>query len=275
MVAVTGTTPLAYQWQLNGVNIAGTNSSMFTTPVTSATDDQSIFSVVITNPFGSAVSNAVTLTVNTPPTINQEPAPQTVAVGESASFYVITSGTAPLHYQWSRNGVPIPSSDSPTYTTPTVTANDSGSQFSVIVSNTIGSAPSTTVGMTVIPHNSPATYYVDAEFRYVHTNDGISKDMPWQNAPGMSGCSYNCAAYLLQPGDRVIFKGGVSWVGDSFPLIVTASGTSANPIYYGVDSSWYSGNTWTRPADTVSAEGAFCMLRPVLVKPLRDFVIFR
>ena len=43
------------------------------------------------------------ITANTAPTIGTDPQSQTVFVGQSATFYVLASGTAPLSYQWYYN----------------------------------------------------------------------------------------------------------------------------------------------------------------------------
>ena len=57
-VAVNGTTPLAYQWQKNGVAIAGATSSSYTTPAATTTDNASTFRVAVSNAAGNATSNA-------------------------------------------------------------------------------------------------------------------------------------------------------------------------------------------------------------------------
>ena len=50
------------------------------------------------------------------PVITQQPANVTVAAGQPASFTVQASGSAPLSYQWQRNGINLdgPSSNTPT-----------------------------------------------------------------------------------------------------------------------------------------------------------------
>ena len=116
----------------------------------------------------------------------------------------------------------------------------------MVVSNSLGTAPSNAATLTVVQHTSPATYYVDFASG-ADTNSGLSKDAPWQYAPGMNRCAFNCAVFALQPGDQVIFKGGVTWDASGFPMVVSASGASGNPIYYGVDQTWFAGNTWSRP----------------------------
>ncbi len=244
--AATGAASLNFQWQRNSVNISGATSSTYTTPATTSADDQAQFSVTVNDGTGSASSTVAVLTVISPVSIAAQPAPQIVAVGESATFTVSVTGSDPLTYVWSRNGQPIANSNSSSYTTAPVTPADSGSQFSVVVSNVLGPVPSASASVTVVAYNSPAKYYVDA-VSGSDTNDGISKDQPWENAPGMAACSFNCTAFQLQPGDQVIFKGGVTWQAGSFPMVIAASGTSANPIYFGVDQTWFSGNTWSRP----------------------------
>ena len=76
------------------------------------------------------------------PSITKQPVSKTVAVGQTATFRVIARGNAPLSYQWRKNGVNIAGATSASYTTPPTTAGDNGSLFSVVVSNSVGSATS-------------------------------------------------------------------------------------------------------------------------------------
>ena len=64
-VTASGSPPLTYQWQENGVNINGATASSYTTPPTTAADNGDTFSVTVSNSAGSQTSNTVTLTVNT------------------------------------------------------------------------------------------------------------------------------------------------------------------------------------------------------------------
>src|SRR5438552_8761545 len=91
---------------------------------------------------GSVTSSVATLTVNSPPTITTQPASRTVTAGQTASFSVTATGTAPLSYQWQRVGVPICGATPASYTTPSTTSGDNGAQFTVVVSNTAGSVTS-------------------------------------------------------------------------------------------------------------------------------------
>jgi len=66
-VVAAGTAPLSYQWQQNGVNIAGATATSYTTPVTTTGNSGSTFDVVVSNTAGTVTSAAATLTVNAAP----------------------------------------------------------------------------------------------------------------------------------------------------------------------------------------------------------------
>jgi hypothetical protein len=158
-VVAAGTAPLSYQWQKNGVAISGATSSSYTTPATTTSDSGSTFAVVVSNTAGTVTSTAATLTVNpapVSPTITTQPASQTVTAGQTATFTVVASGTAPLSYQWRKNGVAISGATSSSYTTPATATSDSGSTFSVVVSNTAGTVTSSAATLTVNPAPAPA-----------------------------------------------------------------------------------------------------------------------
>src|SRR5204863_353406 len=59
------------------------------------------------------------------------------------------NGTAPLSYQWQKNGANINGATSASYTTPATTTSDSGSTYRVVVSNSAGAATSNAATLTV------------------------------------------------------------------------------------------------------------------------------
>jgi len=168
-VTVSGTAPLSYQWQMNSANISGATATTYTTPATTSADNSAKFAVMVSNIAGSTISNQATLTVNstgTAPSITAQPANQTVTAGQTATFFVVAAGTAPLAYQWQKNGAPISGAVSSSYTTPVTTTADNGEQFRVIITNAFGNIPSTTAGLTVNPATSGSaidvvTYHYD------------------------------------------------------------------------------------------------------------------
>lgn len=92
------------------------------------------------------------------------------------------------------------------------------------------------------------TYYVDYSSGS-DSNAGTSTASPWQRAPGMNGCTGNCLAHKIGPGDQFILKGGVTWPASTLCWVIQTPGTSGNPIYLGGGTThdWYSGSSWTRP----------------------------
>lgn len=87
--------------------------------------------------------------VTVAPGITSQPAGQTVDHGDSASFSVTATGTAPFSYQWRRDGVAIAGATESSYTIANTSTNDSGAAFSVVVTNPAGSATSANATLNV------------------------------------------------------------------------------------------------------------------------------
>jgi Immunoglobulin domain/Immunoglobulin I-set domain len=147
-VTASGTAPLAYQWLKNNSAIAGATSATLTlNNVTSA--NAANYSVTVTNAVGSVTSAAATLTVLVPPAITTQPASISVAQGNAATFTAAASGTAPLSFQWLKNGAPIAGANSNVLSLAAVTANDAAN-YSVVVTNIVGSIASSSATLTVL-----------------------------------------------------------------------------------------------------------------------------
>jgi hypothetical protein len=82
------------------------------------------------------------------PIISVQPVGQTVSPGASVSFTVTASGTAPLGYQWYKDGTAIVGATSATLSFSSVKAADAGS-YTVAVSNSAGSATSASAILAV------------------------------------------------------------------------------------------------------------------------------
>src|SRR5207302_1115480 len=151
-VVASGTAPLSYRWMKGGTTILGATSSSYTTPATTSADNGSQFTVLVSNTAGNATSKDPKSAVKgdaVEPASTSKPASQTVTAGQTATFTVVAAGTAPLIYQWMKNGTAISVATSSSYTTPATTSADNGSQFTVLVSNTAGNATSNAAMLTV------------------------------------------------------------------------------------------------------------------------------
>ncbi len=113
---------------------------------------------------GSSGGGSLTNPPAMAPTITTQPAAQSVPAGQTAQFSVVASGTAPLTYQWQENGQNIANATAESYTTAPTAATDDGSMFAVVVTNSAGSATSTSVRLTVtsaIATTDVLTYHND------------------------------------------------------------------------------------------------------------------
>jgi hypothetical protein len=145
----------AYQWLKDGQPIAGATLASYTTPATTLSGTGATFTVVVSNNIGSQTSNTATLTVNpvlVPPSITTQPESATVQVGQNASFSVVGSGTAPLNYQWRKNGAGITANGTgSTFSISAVQNSDAGS-YDVIVNNVTNQPITSNVAtLTVTP----------------------------------------------------------------------------------------------------------------------------
>jgi Immunoglobulin I-set domain len=99
------------------------------------------------------------------PSITAQPTDADVKEGQTAQFTVAATGTAPLSYQWSKNGTAIAGANASSYTTAPATRDDDGAQFVVAVANSAGSATSNTAKLSVTSVPSPATAYDVTTFK--------------------------------------------------------------------------------------------------------------
>ena len=106
------------------------------------------------------------------------------------------------------------------------------------------------------------------------TNTGNDETHSWLHAPGMPNCSSNCNSFSPGSGGvGIIFRGGDTWhfgtstapatggTWDIFNLFIytythdisstcTFEGTQTGCLYFGVDLTWFTGGSWTRPIMT-------------------------
>jgi photosystem II stability/assembly factor-like uncharacterized protein len=158
------------------------------------------------------------------PTITAQPAPVTVTEGSVANFAVTATGTAPLAYQWHRNGVAIAGANAASYALGAATLADSGSAFTVTVSNSAGSATSSPALLTVNAARIPVTITAQpqsvtvAELQTITLEVTVSGTAPfsyqWQRSPdgatwtdiaGATAASYTTPA-LLRTDSGVRFR---------------------------------------------------------------------
>jgi hypothetical protein len=83
------------------------------------------------------------------PTIDTQPESQTVNQHSSVTFSVVASGTAPLSYQWQKDGTDIDGATGEDYTFTANSGSDAG-EYRCVVSNSAGSATSDAATLTLV-----------------------------------------------------------------------------------------------------------------------------
>ena len=150
-VVAGGSEPFSYQWYYNNSTpVPGGGDSILTITNVQPSDAGS-YSVIVSNVAGGAISSNAVLSVNTnpvAPVFTSQPASQVVLIGGTASFSAVAAGTAPITYQWSKNGVPVAGATSSTLNLVNVQSGDSGN-YTVTASNSVGGVTSDTAVLTV------------------------------------------------------------------------------------------------------------------------------
>lgn len=149
-VVATGASPLSYQWRKNGTAISGATLASLSIRSVSASDIGA-YTVVVTNAIGTATSSAANLAVDSgvvAPAIVSQPVAQVANVGGKVTFTVVATGTAPLSYQWLKDGVAISGATSATLDLTNVQGTDSGA-YSVRISSSAGTVTSNAATLTV------------------------------------------------------------------------------------------------------------------------------
>lgn len=186
------------------------------------------------------------------PKITQQPKDTTAFETQRAVFSIGAEGAAPLSFQWKRNGVAITGATEPTYTTPALTAADSGAKFSITITNGSGSATSTEATLTV--QGPPAittqpvavSVNVGATAAFSVTATGNSLAYQWLKddvvISGATGATYTTAATVAAD-DGAYFSVAVSngaGIVISTPVLLTVASVPAVTI---------------QPVSQVAAEG--------------------
>ncbi len=143
---------LTYQWRRAGAIIAGATTANYTIAAMRPAD-VGLYSVEVRNALGTTTSDPALLTIGpatVAPVIAAAPINLALFAGETATFAVAANGTAPLTYQWFRDGVAIAGATAAALRIGAALSADVGS-YTVSVSNAAGTVTSTAATLAVTP----------------------------------------------------------------------------------------------------------------------------
>ena len=255
--AATGTPPPTFQWAKNGTAIAGATNPVYTlTGVQSA--DAGLYTAIATNSAGSTTSNAAQLNVTltnpaVAPAFTTQPAAQSVTVGTGFTFSAAASGTPAPTYQWMKDSSSIAGATTATYAMPSAALADTG-LYTVVASNSAGTATSTAAALNVTPPGAPPTDFGRLINLSILTNAGPGASVLTMGAViGGAGSAGALPLVIRAVGPTLGTAFGIGGVLADPVMTVNAQGTAA-PV--AVNDNW-DGSAATRAAFT--AVGAFVL----------------
>jgi len=145
-VTAVGTTPLSYQWYVDGFILDGSTNSTLTLDDI-ADSDEGEYSVVITNYYGNVTSTPAVLETVLP-LIVTEPVSLTLIQGQAANFSVGVNGQTPFSYQWQKNGTNVQGATNSILSFGSLQMADAG-VYDVIVQNPVGIETSSNATLSV------------------------------------------------------------------------------------------------------------------------------
>jgi hypothetical protein len=205
---------------------------------------------------------------NSPPSITTNPASETVTVGNTGVFSVTATGTAPLSYQWQKNGVVIAGATAVPYVTPPTHLTDDGSIFTVVVSNSAGSLMSSPAMLSVVQPTGTPQLTADSSnlsFGNIFVGSSSTANITLTNsgnapatisgvivtAQGFSVSSMLAGAtvapgqavtlgVVFSPGTATAFSGTITIASSApnSPISIPVSGTGVAPATHSATLSW-------------------------------------
>jgi alpha-tubulin suppressor-like RCC1 family protein len=148
-VGAQGTPPLGYHWQFNGSDIVGATNA--TLQVTNAqTSNIGTYTVVVSNAYGTATTNASLNVSPSAPILMSSPASLVLPTHATAHFSVTAIGSEPFTYQWLFNtNTILTGATSSVLTLANVQASNAGT-YQVAVSNAYGGFKTERATLTVV-----------------------------------------------------------------------------------------------------------------------------
>jgi alpha-tubulin suppressor-like RCC1 family protein len=217
----------AVQWELS-TDGGGTWSPIETATTTklmianaNTAEDGREYRAVFSNPAGTAISAAATLTVHAPPVVNESPASMTVQVGEPAVFEASATGTPTPTEQWEisidhgASWSPVEGATSNQLAIAEAQVSESGHQYRAVFTNTAGKATSSTATLTVATTKYSAVAWGQNLLRQL--GNGSANSLSSVPVP-VSGLSFVTATAAGGVHSLGLLANGtvVAWGGNSF-----------------------------------------------------------
>ena len=141
-----------------------------------------------------AVQNVTFTAAPSAPVITAQPKSQTVSEDGSVTFSVTATGSAPLLYQWMKDGAPISGATGSSYTIGSVKPSDAGT-YVVMIMNAQGAVMSSPATLTLAQEGAPELKLEPAgsgkwKITFTGTLQESTDMKTWKNVSGTQGGTY-------------------------------------------------------------------------------------
>jgi hypothetical protein len=259
-VSAGGDPPLSIQWMHGLAQISSATNSILSWPQISA-GNAGNYTVIVSNPWGSATSAVATLTVIVPPAITTQPKSQTVIAKTAASFSSSVTGTAPLSLQWYCGAAAIAGATNSTLVWASVASSNAGN-YCFTLSNTAGALTSAVATLTVLPTNTIATAAGAYNGLFFQTNANATPDVTEATAGFLGNCvvaSHGAFSTTVTVGGMTYSSAGAFDISGNASVIIPRTGAGLSNLtavlhldlingtrqMTGTISSMTAGNAWT------------------------------
>jgi len=148
-VTAIGVPTLACQWTMSGTNLVG-QTNFFLSLSGLQPSQEADYRVIVNNTFGSVTSSIAHVTVLVPPSLTSQPSPANILAGSTFSLSVGATGTAPLTYRWTLEGVTVAGATSSILTISNAQSANEG-VYRAVVANAAGSVTSSIALVRILP----------------------------------------------------------------------------------------------------------------------------
>ncbi len=191
-------TIIPFSWNLTGNQL----------PYTYYPDDPAQLQAIVTDPNHGAGAGVltwnktnwlVTSYAPTGPVIVADPQSQTNTAGQTVTFTVVAGGSAPIGYQWYFNtNTPIANATSSSLTLTNIQAGNVGA-YSVVVTNSVGTATSAQANLVIPPSRTPFQNWQQLYFGCTNNGSLCAQSAPNADPYGKGISNFNQFLLGLNP----------------------------------------------------------------------------